>query len=1248
MSLNIIAVDKYNSNTIKTIEDNKNLNILIDDSLKVIKEKLALSNDYNNLPYIPSFTKIEIKDLDNNYITIKKSLFYTISSIYDNLPNQTTIYITHIEDELKNFLHENIGNLFYKITNDFPDLIEDDFNIIYNNIINPDLIENENFYNKIISIITDIKNKYKEQIEDVYLNAFYKESEKYTYKDIGLEPTAIQFTNLDITIKNKDKVIESQKIPFIKLEKLFNILELDNEIPFIALNKRFTNNKMPLIKTYNSILQNVQSKEVKNWVLTEKLKLNQVNYKKIVGILLKVKMQINKQTMPIYITLNILPTGIIFVNIKLQKNTFTLNEILDNLKISINNVILKLNTLDVFTQSKHLSTIDNSIISIKSISNTIVTNFFINREKFKDILNNKYLSSNLLELKKTESLIILSAFYKNTYKSENLDIKGLTINIEDNPYNLESSIINISGAENLLQTQIITMIIFILNILSNDFKIDKVGRFIKKKGVNRKVKEITNKKKLKDVGYNFDSKKCQPPRQPVIVDENTPLNENIITFKTWKFKCADLSSPYPGFLNNNIPCCFANNRVGSEVYIRNKDPESLNISVRPSNLKIKIKIDGIKKLTEVLVIKLTDDDDDDNYYYISEDNRPTLINDKDAIKKIKAIINEKNIWLPTVKLAQVIYPATTNKCINAPILNKRLSSIGKNTLIDLKKGVNAPCEFHEKTNFFGFSSNSIPCCYNSERSVESPINKRELDIAKGYISTTYDKLLDFQKFGILQPDLDSLFNKTLHAIPIENSKYYRMGIIQGSNSILNCILLGINNTLNGSLKINGISDFKQIITHYLNNNKSEFNRLNNGQIFIKYNSIDNYLNYINNKSSIYWGDIIDLLEQIINLNVLIIDINDKTKILCRPGHVYNNNKPFLILLKKKLMDNINIISIDTFELVIKLETIDKKKNLIKQFDSNNKIVNFLVNYYTNSCVKEYIYPDNYKYKKLYTINSVKEIVNNQNLGDIKYQLEYKGRTSLLMTFKNILLPIQETGVTDDLEKISLNMLYSGKLKLLSLNDYIKYYKKLDIKILGITTSNKKNIGGLLTEFGYLIPFLEDKNTDKENITEIPKLNFIYYLDIDENLIGNNPKINLETENLKQYNIYNKHVDKMNNDLFKTKTIIAKRIEKLKNKDQVIEYIKEVITATNFTKLEKIDKIIVILLQLLKNAEISNYLLFLLKTISNEMILDNIENSLLNGIVVNQSKNNEIIKRETESILLNLDDIYKWIKTYQQN
>ena len=78
------------------------------------------------------------------------------------------------------------------------------------------------------------------------------------------------------------------------------------------------------------------------------------------------------------------------------------------------------------------------------------------------------------------------------------------------------------------------------------------------------------------------------------------------------------------------------------------------------------------------------------------------------------------------------------------------------------------------------------------------------------------------------------------------------------------------------------------------------------------------------------------------------------------------------------------------------------------------------------------------------------------------------------------------------------------------------------------------------------------------------------------------------------------------------------------------------------KNDKIIKIVKILKQLPIEQDIS-----LFKSIANEILNDNKEKLLLNNIITSDTFNkNDVIIRDSESILLNIDDIRKWIKKYQ--
>ena len=87
-------------------------------------------------------------------------------------------------------------------------------------------------------------------------------------------------------------------------------------------------------------------------------------------------------------------------------------------------------------------------------------------------------------------------------------------------------------------------------------------------------------------------------------------------------------------------------------------------------------------------------------------------------------------------------------------------------------------------------------------------------------------------------------------------------------------------------------------------NTKEFNKLNNGDLVLKYSNIDSYIKSFD--KNVNWYETIELLEKIIKKNIIIIDIkeHDKNKdnidlrVLCRPKG-FNPNKfdrPYIIMI----------------------------------------------------------------------------------------------------------------------------------------------------------------------------------------------------------------------------------------------------------------------------------------------------------------------------------------------------------------
>lgn len=1227
-----LSVTVVNRKTDKVINDDYP-NILLDDSIKQIKEKLFVF--YPEL--IPNLIKVEIQNDDGNFIPITNSISLLFEH-FDSIPSAPVIFISNLQDtisqkELQNlYMQESqFKTAFQEFKKEYSDLTEEDLLFIIKlNMMNiglgdvtisdiQDYIKNtQNKRSKLVSLIENQEN-------DPTLKEFYKLSQDFVpdinkvfYNDISLV-----ITGFNVTYGTKGV--------FIKLNEIFNILELNDKIPFIALGKKSGSNlKQPQIKIHNGLLNTVQDKEIKSWVLNEKKKLNEATYKIIKGLMIKSKFKNTNN----YLTINILPNGVIYTNLKVSdSDSDNLEQILNDIKDNVNSVIDYINLLNsVFLKSKRIAPIDKSNIIVDSVDTSIETNIFINRVKFESLIKKEYISKHILELKKTESLDVLSAYYKKFKKQDNTeDIKGITINIRDNPYREDSSIIKIFGAKNQNQSTIISWIILILTEMSELIKKNGLFEDFSKK---RKIREKTNKKKLKEQGIHFDSRECQAIRQPKLNPEKKqPLKKDgyTITFNKQNYRCDNNNYPYPGFTKSNIVCCFKYNQTGNESYIKNVDPESLNILVEPSNFKITI--NQGKNSFETYVIKIVSEYnkgfDEKNsmprYYYLSNTtNKLTSENDIIPIynkELIKTIENEDNIWLDRVTLSQIIYPSASNKCSFKPDLNNRTT-------------IHSPCKEHKKNKYFGYTSKSIPCCFDKEREEYVSRKKKESDITKQYIIQSSDKILHYKQLGILPQDISTLISDVLEI----KDTHYRMGIIQNTSSFLNAILLAMNNNIRGTT-INNHTEFKNFITDYLSKNEKEFSKLNNGDISIKYSTVNNYINYIQNSDLVInWIEMIDLLERILKRNILILDVSDKTKLLCRPIPLNPKKfgRNFITLIK--LQNN--------FEVIVKLDkdNVSKKTEIIKEYPYTNKLIKFLTEYYTQTCIRKSVYPENYSYIPIYPHQTIISKLKNETskytqLGNIKYQIKNEfNKINLLMTKRGVLIPILETGIIDnpDIKVVSFSSLIRQQDKLLPLKDYINAFKAFNkiindakVKILGIVDSNIETIGGIVTNFNYILPYKKD---DKKY--SYTKFDYKYYLDIDS-------KLTQDIAIISDFNNYNYLNDSIRNELYELKKSIG---EKINNNIQTKEYIEQLIKRSDITKSDKILE----LLDIFNELNIPSNNTSLLKYISNEILNDNRENLILNNIITSETFNkNEVIIRDNESLLLNIDDIRKWVKKHQQ-
>lgn len=1308
MSLGIKIIDKYNNQILNEI-DNNNFGILIDDPITLIKDKIFV---FLGLQYYPNFVKLEINIgeddylllLDNNYLDFSLNdnpniYISTIFSITDKSNYQNfDLNPYNLYNKIKtNF--EYINNLHESLVKEFINLTIDDLVIIIKmkmlDFINlPDnesilsIDEKETLERDLANYFSDIESQLKTKkrsllIEQENLKSFYNQAYNLTnlsqYYDLTPSKDRPLFNYTNIIFTARDSKYETGVLgKFIKLQQIFNTLELSDDIPFIVYNK---SKSTPMIKVYNKLIDTVSDNTIKSWIINEKKKLNQVSYKKVKGLLFKYHFKYMRNQIEIHNYLTILLNENGLLTIKIMFNEEDKIQSIDYIKSIVqscaNNLIDKLDKLQgIYLMSKRLQSIDMSIIKIESINAFLITNQTISLDTFRRMLTQVEIrqffeAKETISKEKDKQNDILLMYYKKFGKKQQDDIetdkKGITVNIKNNPFKLDSSIITIYGSYNLTQLQTIVNEIFVTNLLMKkpEFttQISTIFDDLESEEEQEKqIKERSNIKILRQRGVKIFSSKCQKPRQPII-DDNLIIDKNrTMIYENNKYICPNDKYPYPGFTPDNIPCCFKFQGKGMAQNIKNK--EIYETIVQPSNFTVTIEEnengESINSF-ETLVIKVISDGQlygfniDSPYYYVSyspEDVDFPLkhIHNDDLILKIKQKEDEEplmSIWLEAVPLSQLISKPSKSKCQHQPDFEKA------NHLI------NDVCKHHSKNNFFGYNINSYPCCFDKERPIFNIKKVKEKDSTKQHILIT-DKLLNEKRQGLLPPGLNKLLNEIIK--PDTNGSFLRWGVNQNELSFLNCILEAIEHKTE-SMTINNTTELKRYLTVYLKNHKDDFEKLNNGTISLKY-TFDEYIKEIN--SNIHWIDVIDLLTRVLKCNIFILDVpyieTESTKIfdynniklVCDFFSLIDKTKPFIIMIKKQ----------NAFELVVyntavnwnkksqKIEILKDKKtksiiNFIFNYNTNdtitNNIVNFLLEYNLSSCVKENEYPENFKYDQLYDINDlVKTLKKTSNKIDLQLVNNFN-KVNYLVTKNNMIIPIKESGIID-LPKVSFEDYTNNNL--LNINEYntqiknLNKYLKTPIKLLGITLDNDDKINSAMTNFGQFIPLNPiDKTKMKESLEILP---IKYYNDIDQFLANKKEKINPEIE-------WNKKIETLNDKIYQIKKYLGESfINDNISKNEIINIIKTPIISRS----EKINNIVNYLQQKLNLQNefdiTSPNLQFILKHIANEMINDNIENLLLNNLITSNVFNpDEIVKRNNESIWLNLADIKKWIKKFRQ-
>jgi len=1179
-----------------TGESLQNHIILQDDTVEIIKEKLFAS--YKGLGYVPSLTSVEI---DQTSVTVYVSnILSQIDKLYDI-------------DELFND-QDKFELAYNQLAQTFTDLQEQDLEFVVKLAklkVQPDekLKQVVNSYiETIFSQQSKLVQKYTKLHEE--LHDYFKLAQTFTnFSEYLGDPTQFEVFNVVVNIRG-NSYEPGAKGRYIKLMQIFNTLELTDDIALIAIADPTGG---PMIKANNKIVSQTTKKEIKSWFLNEKKKTNTLTYKKIRGLLMKFRYGAND-----FITLNLNEDGQITAKINtVQKQVTSFDPVLKIFKNSVDHIVTVLNSMNgIFRQPKRIESFDQSVVQIESISATISTSKLFNRDHLEDIMSNLTISENIFELKDTMSDEVLSILYKRG-KSQ-----GITVNIRDDPYKINSSRLTIFGTDSIQQLVIIAKQLVVLDILNNNTNTN----------TRQKIRERSHIKDLRKQGVETSSKKCQKDRQPSIVSGNgSKTSTYTLQFNNIKYVCPAKDYPYPGFTNDNIVCCFKKDQRNKPVYIRNTNASDYDIIVQPSNYKVTITTPDKKTLITYAIKVLSsyrDGFDSSNsmprYYYISSDNQLIAITNDTLTKKLEEL--DDTNWLEEIPLAAITTDSPKNKCNFPPNMSNKFDD-----------DTNAPCSHHDKNKIFAYNLNSYPCCFSKEPDTRL-LSKRRRD-RDGLLSKhifTSDKILEHKRIGLLPEILDNVFNKLIRGDP--EYKFYRMGVHQNTSSFLSAILLAFNENSN-------FKDFRKSISEYLQNNPVVYTQLNAGNINLKYGKLENYLNYLLDlNENIYWEDVLDVVQRVTRTNIVIIDIPynnrepiyNETKIVCNKFYKLDQSSPCIILIKRQTI----------FELVFKMKQSDPQTTIYQfTYDADSgirdNIVNFLVDYQTHSCVKQSNFPDDYKYKELYNIEEIVALLSGTPHQIISQIMNKFKRVNYVMTKRGILIPIKETGAMDSLKIVTLGQLRTRD-KLWDLATYIRGIAELNliiptrIELIGITTNTidgTQKCTAALTNFGQFVPLKLTTIPQPNNFAILP---YKYYEDVDDHLAKQLTGLDSQGE-------YNKRIQEQKTEIYEIKTKLGDILSK---NESLKEQITEINKSVTLTRHQKIQQLINIFVQIIgpQQSDIN----VILQHIANEVLNDNVENLLLNNIVISDVFDpNTISRRETESVLMNIADMERWFSNYEQ-
>ena len=1188
--------------TFRDIDDNvtEPPKILVDEDDKSIKEKLFWAGGRH---FYPNLTKIR-----------KDGLRLYVTSMFDFVVTDTRDFSSFLVD-----IERNNGLLISAVQEyrdaGFKDLEKEDLLFIAKFTVYDQLLGTNNqtmlnqFDTKDLNDYVDALDVKQVVIEQKYesysdpsslINKFYKQLSSNS----PLPGTKVFYNNIVFSITGKN-VKDGYKGRFVNLEAIFNTFPVSDSIPMIAIGGGTSE---PMIKVYNNLLRNVNDREFKSWILNERKKSNIVSFKKIKGLLIKVWNGNNSD----FLTFHLNENGEIICRFSSKDGQVEIEKAQSEIYRKANEIITAINVVEgAFFKSQTIDLVENSKVKVTSVSAKVEVDMFIDRDTFRDSCYDVDIKP-IFEVKQTKSEEVLSLYYKHKMIEE--DTMQLSIAISDHRAFENKSVVTIYNASSMELINIVTQQIVALSIVSgvSDRK--------------TKVRGVSEIKELRKAGADIQSTKCQKPRQPMINETDAPLPKSyVIQLKGKRFVCPKKEYPYPGFTNENIICCFKKDQRRRDAYIRNMNTAEADILVQPSNLLVTIEENDSQPAFKTFVIKVVSEYveglDESNsmgrYYYISNENTLMPITNNKLIEEVENLQDsqEKDIWLDVVPFTRIVNDPPKNKCNFPPDLKEKSNN-----------DINSPCAHHAKNKFFGYNLHSYPCCFDKEREVFTTKTKKVFDITKQHIYKT-DKTLDYQRIGVLPPALNKLFNKS-------DEKYYRMGVVQNSAAFLNAVLLATNNVINESV-VNNSFEFKRMIIDRLQQNPKEYNTLNNGMLTEKYGSLSNYTMQLTDANvRVYWGDVIDIVQRMTGMNIYILDIPYKYTDLTKSLD-YTNMRlicQFLSFAGKETR-NKNIILLKkewSFEVIVYING----EQIMYTFENSNEMIQFMDKFYSETCIKVDVYPDQYPYDPLYSFEHVQRVLKKSPHSVTQAMIGSNNKIYYALTKSNMMIPTRERGLMDGVSTTNISPRQTLQEFEKSCNDLKKYKLMMSIRGISITDDNKVN--AVLTNFGQFVPLME---SDVLENNKYPITDSKYY-----------SETQLSNDSQNEGQVWSKEINEIKEAVYRAKLALGRYFMlNVNEKEEIVNFIVKARMSRPFKILQISDSVSNALKALLPNdAVVIDNLNFISGHIATEIIDDNIQNLLVNNIVTSDLYDpKRIVVRENESVLFNLSDIRKWIKTFKE-